>query len=219
MKVTVIIPAFNEAKTLQKLLQELRRYNYEIIVVDDGSTDTTFEIASEYATLALRHERNKGKAEALKTGIKEATGDVVVFIDADYEYYPQDIPRLVQQVIGRKCDAVYGNRFHEKPENMKFSHYIGNKIIAWFTSFLYLKDVKDPMTGLKCFKREVLDKIRITSKGFLVEVELTAKILKMKKKLCETPIRYKSKGYGYIRAKDGVKSLLSLFYYRFFCND
>lgn len=215
--ISIIVPAYNEEQTLPNILERIiqieLRMEKEIIVVDDGSLDNTSKVVGEFNTVKLlRHEKNQGKAEALRTGLKYCTGDIIVFQDADGEYNPKDIPHLIKPLLEEEADVVYGSRFLGKMGRMSFSHWIGNKFLTWVTRILYKADITDMETGYKVFKREVFGEIKIESEGFEIEPEITAKVLKSDFQLVEVPIgyKYREKGEAKIGWKDGVKSLIRL---------
>jgi glycosyltransferase involved in cell wall biosynthesis len=226
MKLSVIIPVYNERNTIQEVLRRVRRVDLgdidkEIIVVDDGSTDGTRDILSmeeDSVTRVVRHQENQGKGAALSTGIKLATGDLVIFQDADLEYDPEDYPKLISPVVKGKAEVVYGSRFTGERRNMLFWHYLGNRFLSFLTNLLYNTTLSDMETCYKLFKREVIGSIEIKSKRFDVEPEVTAKVLKKRIRIYEVPISYAGRELEEgkkITWRDGLPALWALIKYRF----
>jgi glycosyltransferase involved in cell wall biosynthesis len=226
MKLSVIIPVYNERNTIQEVLRRVRRVDLgdidkEIIVVDDGSTDGTRDILSmeeDSVTRVVRHQENQGKGAALSTGIKLATGDLVIFQDADLEYDPEDYPKLISPVVKGKAEVVYGSRFTGERRNMLFWHYLGNRFLSFLTNLLYNTTLSDMETCYKLFKREVIGSIEIKSKRFDVEPEVTAKVLKKRIRIYEVPISYAGRELEEgkkITWRDGIPALWALIKYRF----
>lgn len=214
---SIIIPVYNEEGTIVQIIESINSVKLdidkEIIVVDDGSTDNTADLLKGIASIKLlKHPKNMGKAEALRTGIKNCGGNIILFQDADFEYFPEDIPDLIEPVLKKNADVVYGSRFMGRIDSMSFSHKIGNKGLTWATRVLYNTRVTDMMTGYKVFKREVLNQIKTESQGFEIESEITAKVLKSNFRFFEVPIRYnyRRRGESKISWRDGVKSLIRL---------
>jgi dolichol-phosphate mannosyltransferase len=234
-KITVIIPAYNEEKTVAQVLRKVQAIDLgplkkEIIIVDDGSTDQTFNeirsVAKEISSFyPIRHKKNKGKGSAVVSGIKKATGDIIVIQDADFEYDPNDIPRLIKPILDNNAMVVYGTRLKVKPvffgknRTPHLHHFFGNKFLSLVTSILYGYSVSDMETGYKAMKREVLSGIRLYSRSFDFEPEITAKILKKKIRIYEIPIKTKPRSYDEGKkihwAKDGFQALFTLIKYKF----
>lgn len=226
MKLTIIIPVYNERNTIQEVLRRVRRVDLgdidkEIIVVDDGSTDGTRDILSmegDSTTRIVHHPENRGKGAALSTGIKLATGDLVIFQDADLEYDPEDYPRMLAPVLKGKAEVVYGSRFTGERRNMLFWHYLGNRFLSFVTNLLYNTTLSDMETCYKLFKREVIQSIEIKSRRFDVEPEVTAKVLKRRIRIYEVPISYAGRELEEgkkITWRDGLPALWALIKYRF----
>ena len=225
MKTTVIIPAFNEAKTIREIIQRVYAVKLadEILVVDDGSTDGTREILSELEghdlVRVILHAHNQGKGAAIRTGLKNATGDVVIIQDADLEYDPRDYPALLKPLDEGIADVVYGSRFLGGPRRpVMFWHMVANKILTLVTNILYNNILTDMETGYKVFRREVVADIPLHAHGFEFEPEFTAKVLKRKARIYEVPISFNPRGYSEgkkIKLKDAFVALWSLLKYRF----
>ncbi len=218
VKLSVVIPVFNEEATIRQVLQNVSALPIakEIIVVDDASTDGTRQILAEYEhqpgiNLILK-PRNEGKGAALRTGFRQASGDVVIVQDADLEYDPADILSVIRPIIDGQADVVYGSRFLEQSRGSDSSiHRFGNacltKLSNWFTGL----DITDMETCYKAFRRDVLASFEIRQPRFGFEPEVTARIARRKYRLCEVPISYSPRGYAEGK-KIGVKDLFSTLY-------
>jgi len=239
MKLSIIIPVFNEEKTILEILKRVSEVNIsgvekQIIVVNDGSTDAT---ASEIRNSPLRqgfagqakfieHKFNQGKGAAVRTGIKNATGEYIVIQDADLEYDPKDIGKLVNPVLNGASKVVYGTRLNRLPSFSKeertpqfLLHYVGNKFLSLLTSILYGQWITDMETCYKLFPIHAVEEMRLNARGFEFEPEITAKLLKRRYKILEIPISTKPRGYDEGKKlntfKDGAIALWSLLKYRF----
>lgn len=224
-KLSVIIPAYNEAKTIASVLSRVFEQSYhgwdkEIIVVNDASSDGTEEKLRPFLEKIkyLKHSRNQGKGAAIKTGIGAMTGNTMIVQDADLEYDPVDIQKLLD-VLGERNDlVVYGSR-NLNPERRGYSHYvIGSRIMDWLVNLFFGTRLTDVYTCYKLFPAEIIKKINIESKGFELEMELTVKTLKMGCEIKEVPIHYYPRKFREgkkIRAKDGLKGVWTLLKYRF----
>lgn len=231
MKISVIIPAYNEEKTIAALIQRveavpLQGIKKEIIVVDDASTDRTSDVLKNIKNIhAIRHSKNAGKGAALSSGIKAATGDIVIFQDADLEYQPEDYPVVIQPLIDGRCDAVMGSRFlHERPvfwgarKSPYLNHYIGNLVIVSVTNFLYGKRFTDYEGCYKAFTRSILLDTAIHATGFEFDNELICKLLRKGVRIGEVPIQYKPRTYAQgkkITWRHGMVILWTILKWRF----
>lgn len=234
MKISIIIPAYNEEKTVAAVLGKLQKLNLhkldkEIIVIDDGSIDSTkSEVLiskSKIPNLKLiQHDKNMGKGAAVQTGIKNSTGEILVIQDADFEYDPDDIPNLIEPILKGKAKVVYGTRLKTKPiffgknKTPLLLHFFGNKFLSLVTSVLYGSAVSDMETGYKVFRRDVLRGIRLKARSFDFEPEVTAKILRKGIRIHEVNIKTTPRGYEEGKKitvlKDGPKALWTLLKYR-----
>lgn len=216
--VSVVIPAFNEIRTAEALLRSVRvvPLNSQIIVVDDGSTDGTRELLRRLESegvvdVLVFHERNRGKGAALRTGFDHATGDVVVVQDADLEYDPRELPRLLEPILEGKADAVYGSRFLGGPHRVLFFwHYVGNKFLTLVSNMFTDLNLTDMETCYKMVRRELLQSLPLTSERFGFEPEVTARLAQAGARIYELPISYHGRSYAEgkkIGWKDGVEAL------------
>lgn len=233
MKLSIIVPFYNEEKTIAQIVEKLLTLRLEgvekeIIIVDDGSTDQSNKVVEKLQLkniVFLSYPQNRGKGAAVKAGIKKATGDYIVIQDADLEYNPDDIGKLLMQ-IGEKSIAVYGSRLQRLP-NLKrdernahfLLHYIGNKFLSFCTSLLYGSWVTDMETGYKLIPSEFAKKINLQAKGFELEPEITAKLLKQGYTIKEIKISTNPRGYEEGKkidtVRDGIKALWTLLKFRF----
>lgn len=216
-KLSIIVPVFNEEKTIGGVLEQLASLSLdkEIIVVDDGSNDGASEKINNFvpAIQVLRHETNQGKGAALRTGLARASGDFIVFCDADLEYDINQILVLFDHISQNGADVVYGSRFIDYQPKKNLVHYLGNRFLTWLTNFLYGAKLTDMETGYKMFRSDIVKKLALTSRRFEIEPEITAKILKQGIKIVEIPITYdprvKSEGKK-IKYRDGLLALMVL---------
>jgi dolichol-phosphate mannosyltransferase len=233
-KLSIIIPVYNEEKTVAKLLKKLLSVKFpvqsvEYIIIDDGSTDSTnLKIKSlEIKKIKLlEHKENMGKGVAVKTGLKKATGDYVIIQDADLEYDPKDILKLLEPVQKGTAKVVYGTRLKRLPNFKRdertprfLLQYIGNKGLSLATSILYQHWITDMECCYKLFPRDALKNVQLQAKGFEFEPEITAKLLRSGYKIFEIAISTNPRGYGEGKKlrpfRDGSKALLTLLKYRF----
>lgn len=226
MKLSIIIPTYNEKNTIKEIIRRVRSVQLdniekEIIVVDDKSTDGTREILKMEEDSGLRvlyHPKNQGKGASIRTGLKYATGDLIVIQDADLEYDPEDYRKLIEPILKSKSQVVYGSRFTGEHRNMFFWHYIGNRFLSLVTNLLYNTTLSDMETCYKLFTREALDGITIRAGRFNFEPEITAKILKKGIRIYEVPISYAGREFSEgkkITWRDGFVALWTLIKYRF----
>lgn len=237
MILSIVVPVYNEEKTIRSLLFAVKKVQLpkeikkEIIVVNDGSTDKTHDILKKLNWITLiNHRHNQGKGAAMSTGVAVAKGDIIITQDADLEYDPTQYSKLITPILKGKTKIVYGSRFLgslQKKKNISFlekthaaSYYLaflGGRIMTTTTNLMYGTKITDEATGYKVFHREVLDKINIESKRFEFCPELTAKVSRLGYSILEVPIDYQPRTYAdgkKINWYDGVIGLVTLLKYR-----
>jgi len=225
MKVSVVIPVYNERQTIRQIVQRVLDTGlvYEIIIVDDGSTDGTRDILKELENQppirVILHPANAGKGAAVRTGIQNARGDVIIIQDADLEYDPREYPKLLRPIEEGIAEVVYGSRFlggARRP--ILFWNMVANRLLTFITNLLYNNILSDMETGYKVFKREVIQNIPLRAQRFDFEPEFTAKILKRRIRIYEVPIDFNPRDYSEgkkIKAWDAFEALWALIKYRF----
>jgi len=194
MKSSLIIPAFNEEKGLPLVIEEALGKVDEIIVVDDGSTDKTFEVAQRYASKGVRvikHEHNKGKLAAIRTGIAAAKGDIIILTDADYTYPAKYLPRFISE-IENGADLVIGSRFMgEGNRDIPFLNCIGNLLFSFLASYISCLNLTDAQSGYRAFRKRDFPKLDVKAKSLEFETKQTVKAAKLGYKIVEFPIDYR----------------------------
>lgn len=227
MKISIIIPVFNEKKSIEEIIKRIQAVDVglekEIIIVDDCSQDGTRQILEKlnYPNMKLFfHSKNKGKGAALQTGFSKAEGDIILIQDADLEYDPKEYHKLLEPILDGRADVVYGSRFLGGPHRVLFFwHYVGNKILTMLSNMTSNLNLTDMETCYKVFKKEILNKIKIKSKRFGFEPEVTIKFAKLKCKIYEVPISYSGRDYSEgkkIGWKDGIAAIFHIIRYKFF---
>ena len=224
---SVIVPCYNERATVAELLRRVREVpiDKEIIVIDDQSKDGSRDIVADLAKQwpEIRHfiqPVNQGKGAAIRRGIEEARGDLVLIQDADLEYDPEDYPKLVQPILDGHADAVFGSRFEGYPRRvMLFWHRMGNTFLTFLSNATTNLDLTDMETCYKVFRREVIQSIKLQSNRFGIEPEITAKLAKRGYRIFEVPIAYYGRDYWEgkkINWKDGFSALWTILRYGLF---
>jgi glycosyltransferase involved in cell wall biosynthesis len=222
--VSVLVPAYNEAGTIVTVLERVAEhvpFRTEVIVVDDGSTDGTASLAEGMKdTIVLRQGTNRGKGAAVRAGIARSTGDIVLIQDADLEYDPVDIPRLLEPLTRGVADVVYGSRLRggEPQRAHLFWHYAGNKFLSLLTGVLYNTTLSDMEVGYKAFLGDLIRSIELVSDDFAIEPEMTAKLLRRNVRVYEVPISYYGRTFEEgkkITWRDGFTAVATLVRFRF----
>jgi glycosyltransferase involved in cell wall biosynthesis len=226
---SVVIPAYNEETTLANVVGEVLKLPHvlEVIVVDDGSTDGTPQVCEKLSRVpkvrTVRMPRNQGKCEALKAGFALSTGDIVIVQDADLEYDPNEIPDVIQPILDGRADVVYGSRFlvRKSARVLYFYHYLANKGLTLFSNLLTNVNFTDVETGYKAFRGNIIRNMLITSRGFGIEIELTAKVAKLGCAIYEVPISYHGRTYEQgkkIGFSDGLMAFWYIVKFNLFCS-
>lgn len=225
MKLSVIIPVYNEVESIKIILQRVHATGlvHEIVVVDDGSKDGTRDVLKELdgkdGVRVILHEKNKGKGAAVRTGMSAALGEVLLIQDADLEYDPRDYSILLQPIEEGLADVVYGSRFLGRAHRVTmFWHQVANQLLTLMTNILYNTILTDMETGYKVFRREILNGMVIRANSFNFEPEFTAKILKRKYRIYEVPITFNPREYSEgkkIKLHDAFEAVWALIKYRF----
>lgn len=223
---SVVIPVYNESRTVRELLRRVRAVGVpcELIVVDDGSTDGTGalldELADVYQLRVVHQPQNRGKGAAIRTGLLQVRGQVVLIQDADLEYDPNDYPRLLAPLLEDRADVVYGSRFSSNDRPVaKYWHQTGNRVVTWLSNMFTNLKLTDVETCYKVMRRELVDQLApgLQEDGFGIELELTAKLAKLKTvRFHELPISYSPRGYAdgkKIGWRDALAALWCVFRY------
>ena len=226
MKLSVVIPVYNEKRTLSELIYRVEavKLEKEIIIVDDASTDGTRDLLKKYEEQerfkVIYQSKNAGKGSALRAGFDKAEGEIIIVQDADLEYNPKEYPLLVEPILDGRADVVYGSRFLGGTHRVFFFwHYVGNKVLTTLSNMCTNLCLTDMETGYKVFRRTVLDSFILKCNRFGFEPEFTSKVARHAFRIYEVPISYSGRGYEEgkkINWKDGVAALWFIFRFRFF---
>jgi glycosyltransferase involved in cell wall biosynthesis len=229
-RVCIVIPAYNEASTIGETIARVRAaplpFPREIVVVDDASHDQTPTIVEKLMAdggndlRLIRHAINRGKGAAVRTGLGEARGDIIIVQDADLEYDPRDYPALLEPILDGDADVVFGNRFHGGPHRvLYFWHYVANKGLTFMTNVLTGLNLSDMEVGYKVLRADVVRRLSLTAERFGIEPEFTIKVARLGVRVYEVPIRYHGRTYAEgkkITWRDGMAAVYHIIRYRFF---
>lgn len=225
-KLSIIMPVYNERDTVESVIDMVLgaplTLEKELIVVDDGSTDGTRDVLRGLKKSGMKvvlQDRNQGKGAAIRRGLPEATGDIVIIQDADTEYDPKDYQKLVDPILSGEASVVYGSRQLGDNTFSYRSFYFGGLFLSWLTNLLYGSKITDEPTCYKVFRKDVIDSIELKCKRFEFCPEVTAKVLRKGIRIVERPIAYYPRSIAEgkkIRWQDGVEAILTLIRYRFF---
>jgi glycosyltransferase involved in cell wall biosynthesis len=229
MKLTIIIPVYNEEQTIDEVVERVRAVDIggidkEIIIANDGSSDGTRTAIDSSRWVADTRIRtydsaiNIGKGAAVRLGLKFATGDIILIQDADLELDPQEYSRLLAPILSGEAEVVYGSRFLQPTQRISFRTRAANRALTWLTNVLFRARLSDMETAYKMFRREVLDGVRLRCVGFDFEPELTARLLRTGRRIVEVPIAYTPRRVDEgkkIRWTDGIDAVYALLKCRF----
>jgi len=200
MRVSFLIPAYNEAANIVEVLDRVDAlpFDKQVIVVDDGSTDGTADLVSSRNGVLLLRQPNRGKGAAIRSAIGHIDGDIAVIQDADMEYDPAEVPKLIEPIARGAADVVYGSRLKggEPQRAYLFWHLVGNRFLSLLTGILYNTTLSDMETGYKAFRSEVLRSLDLRQDDFAIEPEMTAKVCLRELRVYELPISYYGRTYA-----------------------
>jgi glycosyltransferase involved in cell wall biosynthesis len=215
------MPAYNEEKTVATVVQRVLKEvpcELELIIVNDGSTDRTGEIAAALASndprIRVFHQKNAGKTAALKQGFEKSRGRIVIVQDADLEYDPAEIIHVIQPILDGKADVVYGSRFlvRRAARVLYFYHYVANRVITLLSNLFTNLNMTDVETGYKAMRGDIVRAMVIKSRGFGIEIEITAKIAKWGAAVYEVPISYYGRTYEEGKKIGTIDGIMALWY-------
>ncbi len=225
---SIVIPVYNERDLLPQILERVEQVELpgglerQVVIVDDGSTDGTRDILRGLVRqrpdyIIHFHEQNQGKGGGVRTGLKLATGDIVLIQDADLEYSPNDYPQLLRPILENKADAVFGSRFiGDSRRVLYFWHSVANKMLTMLSNMLSNLNLTDMECCYKVFTKDLADRLEITEPRFGLEPEMTAKVAKLNARLYEVPVTYDGRTYAEgkkITWKDGFSALRCILKY------
>ncbi len=228
MKISILIPTYNEEtyilQILKKVNEQKTKFNLEIVICDDGSTDQTILLLNENKNLfdkLIKNQKNQGKGAAVKVGLNNCSGEIIIIQDADLEYNPDEFSDLISPFLKNEADVVYGSRFlgNKTKRVLYFKNRIANFLLTTFVNLLTNLNFTDVETGYKAFKRDILRDIQLKEDSFAFEIEFTMKIAKLKKKIFEVGISYNGRTVEEgkkIKLNDGLLALYCILKYRFF---
>jgi len=230
MKLSIVIPVYNEKKYIQEIVRRVKEVRLpgidkEIIIIDDYSSDGSRQLIQDQlesqVNKVIYQEKNLGKGAALRSGFQTVTGDIVIVQDADLEYDPQEYEKLLKPILDGKADVVYGSRFvgSEPHRVLLFWHYVGNKILTLLSNMFTNMNLTDMETCYKMFRREVLDSVKIEQNRFGFEPEITAKVARRHWRIYEVGISYSGRNYAEgkkIKWKDGLSAVWYILKYNLF---
>lgn len=219
---SILMPVFNERETVRAAIEEVLATDYpidgiELVVVDDGSTDGTAEVLAELSqdprVTLVSHQQNAGKGAAVQTALQHATGTFAAIMDADLEYDPSDICKLLEPILAREADVVYGTRGFESHSAFSFWYVLGNKGVTLAANLLFNSYLGDIMTCHKVMRTDIFRSLELKSRGFDIEPEITGKLLAGGHQIYEVPVRYRARGRAEgkkLTAVDGLRVLRTL---------
>jgi glycosyltransferase involved in cell wall biosynthesis len=228
VKISILIPTYNEEtyilQILKKVNEQKTKFNLEIVICDDGSTDQTILLLNENKNLfdkLIKNQKNQGKGAAVKVGLNNCSGEIIIIQDADLEYNPDEFSDLISPFLKNEADVVYGSRFlgNKTKRVLYFKNRIANFLLTTFVNLLTNLNFTDVETGYKAFKRDILRDIQLKEDSFAFEIEFTMKIAKLKKKIFEVGISYNGRTVEEgkkIKLNDGLLALYCILKYRFF---
>jgi dolichol-phosphate mannosyltransferase len=227
MKVSIIIPVYNEFQCVHQVLQRVIEAplpagcTKEVVIVDDGSTDGTSELVDRYKDrdLVLVHHSivNFGKGAAIRVGLAKASGEIILIQDGDLEYDTGDYPKILEPLVAGRAAVVYGSRFQSNPRGMKWANWLANMVLTQVANVLYGAGITDEATAYKAFRADVLQSVRLSCLRFEFCPEVTAKVRRLGHAIHEVPISYNARGIAEgkkIRWQDGVQALWTLIKFR-----
>ncbi len=208
--ISAVIPAYNEEKFIGEVVEKAKKFVDEVIVVDDCSTDRTAEVAMQSGAKVIRNEKNLGKAKAIKKGLEEARGEIIVMLDADMQHDPEDIPKLVEPLLNYNADVVLGSRFLLKGEKSPILRFLSNKINRFIVSKLAGRKVTDSECGYRAIRKDVLKEIDLNEKRFNIEPYIIIQASLKGYKIIEVPVK---KIYGMEKSTVKKRDILYRLYF------